>query len=121
MPYFVTSLQCPVEAFQWYKKRFLIETFFSDQKSRGFNLQKSHLFHPERISTLLIASCLAYIWTIYLGVIAKNDEIIMKQIHRTDRCDLSLFKLGLRYLKYLIQERLSIIVSFDLMFMKCVR
>lgn len=102
--YLVTSLSCTVDAYELYRKRFLIETFFSDQKSRGFNLQKSHLSHPDRVSTLLIASCLAYIWIIYLGCIAKEDKQIMRQIHRTDRCDLSLFKIGLRYLAYLISK-----------------
>lgn len=31
-----------------YAKRFRIETFFSDQKSRGFHLHKSHLSDPVR-------------------------------------------------------------------------
>lgn len=29
-------------------------------------------------------------------------------IHRTDRCDLSLFQLGLRFLDHLLNEELSI-------------
>ncbi|WP_369010735.1 transposase, partial [Methylobacterium frigidaeris] len=44
------------EAIKYYQKRFRIETFFSDQKSRGFNLQKSHLEDPQRLSRLLIAT-----------------------------------------------------------------
>ena len=42
-----------------YLWRFAIETFFSDEKSRWFYLHKSHLADPERLSTLLIAACLA--------------------------------------------------------------
>jgi hypothetical protein len=38
------------EAFNWYRKRFRIETLFSDLKGRGFNLQKSGLRAPERVS-----------------------------------------------------------------------
>jgi hypothetical protein len=38
-----------------------IETFFSDQKSRGFNLHKSHVSDPARLARLLIAACLACI------------------------------------------------------------
>src|SRR3712207_7292680 len=37
-----------------YRKRAHIETFFSDQKSRGFHLHKSHLSDPQRLSRLLI-------------------------------------------------------------------
>jgi hypothetical protein len=39
-----------------------IETFFSDQKSRGFHLHKSHIADATRLARLLIAACLAYIW-----------------------------------------------------------
>jgi len=41
--YLVTNLILAEEACAFYQQRFLIETFFSDQKSRGFQLHKSHL------------------------------------------------------------------------------
>ncbi len=100
--YLVSNMACVGEACSWYRRRFRIETFFSDQKSRGFNLQKSHLSAPERLQRLLLATCLAYIWIIYLGVQARSDPKTLRQIHRADRCDLSLFQLGLRYLNHLI-------------------
>ena len=50
-----------------YRKRAHIETFFSDQKSRGFHLHKSHLREPARLTRLLIAACLAYLWVVYLA------------------------------------------------------
>ena len=65
---------------------------FSDQKSRGFHLHKSHLADPTRLARLLIATCLAYIWIIYLGALCEQDGWI-GIIHRGDRCDLSLFQL----------------------------
>lgn len=102
--YLVTNMECVGEACHWYRRRFRIETFFSDQKSRGFNLQKSHLADPERIARFLIPSCLAYVWMIYLGVQAKRDKNVMRMIHRTDRCDLSLFQIGLRFLEYLLTQ-----------------
>ncbi len=52
----------------FYKRRFRIETFFSDQKSRGFHIHKGHLSDPIRTSRLLIAACLAYIWMICFGL-----------------------------------------------------
>jgi class 3 adenylate cyclase len=36
-----------------------IETFFSDEKSRGFNLHKLHLAKADRLSGWLMACCLA--------------------------------------------------------------
>ena len=57
----VTSLELAEEACYWYEKRFQIETFFSDRKSRGFHLHKSHISDPVRLSRLMIAASLAYI------------------------------------------------------------
>jgi hypothetical protein len=96
-----------------YAKRFRIETFFSDQKSRGFHVHKSHLCDPERLSRLLIAACLAYIWIVYLGSLCVKDGWV-QMIHRTHRCDLSLFQLGLRLLDHFLNENLSIPVAFHI-------
>ena len=87
------------------------ETFFSDQKSRGFHLHKSHLADPQRLSRLLIAACLASIWIIYLGSICMKERWI-SIIHRGDRCDLSLFQLGLRLLDHFLNEDVAIPVAF---------
>jgi Transposase DDE domain len=111
--FLVTNMELAQEACFWYKKRFRIETFFSDQKSRGFHLHKSHLDQPERLATLMIAACLAYIWMVYLGTFARHtgwDKII----HRTDRCDLSLFQLGLALLEHFLNESIPIPVAFQI-------
>ena len=118
--YLVTNFELPDEAWYWYKKRFHIETFFSDEKSRGFFLNKSHLSDPQRLSNLLIAACLAYLWIVYLGCIAIRDHW-GKTIHRADRCDWSLFRLGLALLDHLLNEFLPIHVSFNLLEKNCVR
>ena len=109
--YLVSNMALCAEACYWYRRRYRIETFFSDQKSRGFNLQKSHLTDPTRLARLLIATCLAYIWIVYLGVIAQRDQWV-RIIHRTERCDLSLFQLGLELLEHLLNEGLPIPVAF---------
>ena len=109
--YLVSNLSLSEEAIKYYQKRFRIETFFSDQKSRGFNIQKSHLEDPHRLSRLLIATCLAYIWIVYLGSLCKQDGW-QSIIHRRKRCDLSLFQLGLRLLEHFFNEELSIPVQF---------
>ena len=118
--YLVTNFELPDEAVDCYKKRFQIETFFSDQKSRGFFLHKSHLSDPQRLSHLMIAACLAYLWIVYLGCIALRKNWV-KIIHRSDRCDWSLFHLGLALLDHLLNEILPIPVSFNLMEKNCVR
>jgi hypothetical protein len=109
--YLISNMESDDDACDFYGKRFRIETFFSDQKSRGFNLHKSHISNPERLKRLMIAACLAYYWIIYLGDMALQNDW-NKILHRTDRCDLSLFQLGLRLLKYLLNEGRSIPVAF---------
>jgi hypothetical protein len=109
----VTNMECADEACGFYAKRFKIETCFSDQKGRGFNLQKSHLSDPERIDRLLMATFIAYYCIIALGVSALREGW-QSVIHRTDRCDLSLFQLGLRLLDFLLEHNLRIRVAFHL-------
>ncbi len=111
--YVVSNMDTAEEACRYYQKRFRIETFFSDQKSRGFHIHKSHISDPQRLSRLLIAACLAYIWIIYLGSLCEKDGW-QKIIHRKDRCDLSLFQLGLRTLEYFLNEDFSIPVVFHI-------
>jgi hypothetical protein len=118
--FLVTNFALIDEACYWYAKRFQIETFFSDEKSRGFNLHKSHLSDPERLSRLMVAACLAYLWIIYLGVTAHREDWI-PIIHRSERCDWSLFRLGLALLDHFLNECLPIPVSFNLFDQKCVR
>jgi hypothetical protein len=105
--YLVTNLSDLEAALAHYRQRAHIETFFADQKSRGFNLHKSHLSDPARLSRLLIAACLAYVWVVYLGVCARRDDWL-SLIHRPDRCDLSLFRLGLRLLARCLKDDLPI-------------
>ncbi len=99
----ITNLDFLSEARSWYRKRFGIETFFSDQKSRGFYLCHSHLGDPERLSRLLLATSLAYYWMVCLGA-----EVIQRGwlgiIHRAKRCDLSLFQIGLHWLEHCLNE-----------------
>ncbi len=105
--YLVTNMADLDAALAVYRKRAHIETFFSDQKSRGFQLHKSHLSDPQRLSRLLIAACLAYLWVVYLGVCALRDDW-RKRLHRRDRCDLSLFRLGLRLLARCLKDDIPI-------------
>ena len=109
--YLVSNMDTAEEACRLYAKRFRIETFFSDQKSRGFHLHKSHMKDPTRLSRLLIAACLAYIWIIYLGALCMQEGVV-EIIHRRHRCDLSLFQLGLRILDHFLNEDLPIPVAF---------
>jgi len=111
--YLVTSLDDAEEAIRRYTLRCIIETFFSDQKSRGFQIHKSHLSHPDRLARLLIATSLSYLWILAVGVFAHQQNWV-QWFHRTDRCDVSLFQCGIRALGYALREGKKIPVSFTL-------
>jgi hypothetical protein len=111
--YLVTNVRHTPQACAWYRKRFRIETFFSDQKSRGFHLHQSHLSDPQRLMRLMMAACLAYIWIIYLGAMALAEGWV-GVIHRTTRCDWSLFQLGLHLRDFFLNEAEDVPVDFQL-------
>lgn len=102
--YLVTSLADPEAAADWYRLRFRIEGMFANHKSRGFHLHKSHLNKPERLARLLVATSLAYLWVHEVAMFAQAQGWVA-QFHRTDRCDLSLFQIGLRAMRYAQRER----------------
>ena len=81
--YLITNLEFPDRISQLYKKRFKIETFFSDQKSRGFHIQRSRIGKPQRLAKLLIATCLAYILCILAGIKCLQSKFY-PEVHRTD-------------------------------------
>lgn len=112
--YLVSSLELAEEAIYWYRKRFQIETFFSDQKSRGFHLAHCHVSDPMRLQRLLIATCLAYIWLVCLGAGVKRRGWTAI-IHRKERCDLSLFQIGLHWIEHCLNEGHAVPVFFELL------
>lgn len=103
----VTNLETLETVKEWYKKRFLIETLFSDLKGRGFNLQKTRIWKPERVERLLLVVAIAYLFDIFLGVTLILTGPL-EQIVRTDRFFHSLFQLGRHYLTYLLKNCLCI-------------
>lgn len=111
--YLGTNMELAEEACSFYARRCRVETLFSDKKSRGFHLDQSHLADPDRLSNLLIATSLAYLWFIFLGVQVLRQGCL-GLIDRTHRRDKSLFRLGLDWLKYLLKHDLPIPIQFSL-------
>lgn len=108
--YLLSSFEDAHTSIDFYRKRAVIETFFSDQKSRGFHLCKTRLMAPERICRLLLSCCLAYVWIIQRGFECLRDGSAARITSRTER--LSLFQLGLKSLQDLLNRDHSFVVSF---------
>jgi len=109
--YLITSLADADDAVERYRLRFRIECMFANHKSRGFRIDKSHLAAPERLARLVIATSLAYVWIHAAAGFAQAHGWV-EQFHRTDRCDLGLFQIGLRAIQYALREGLRVPVGF---------
>jgi hypothetical protein len=109
--YLITCFELLGETLYWYERRFWVEPMFRDDKSMGFNLQKSQLRDPARMMRLLLVVCLSYLWIMFLGCMAVLSGSI-RFIDRTDRRDCSLFTYGLRWLRRLLKIDAYIPVRF---------
>ena len=112
--YLITSLADADQAVERYRLRFRIESMFANHKSRGFHIHKSHLANPARLARLLIATSLAYVWVHAIAAFAQAQGWLA-QFHRTDRCDLSPFQIGIRALRYAQREGKRVPVCFHLL------
>ena len=59
---------------QDYSMRWGIEAMFSDFKSRGFSITKTHLKHTDRIERLILILAIALYWAVSTGMITDENE-----------------------------------------------
>lgn len=87
-----------------YGQRWTIETTFACLKSRGFNLEQTHLTHPQRLHLLLGLLAWTLLWTLWVGQQLHQKKPIPVKKH--GRKAISLFRRGLDQLTLCIhQER----------------
>ena len=110
--YLLSNFELCFDTARYYRKRWSIETFFGDVKSRGFNIHKSKLTDQQRVAKLLIIACLAYILLFKLGENEQNSPLIPK-VTKKNRMDLSIFTLGKKLVAYCIKRAIPIIFSFS--------
>jgi hypothetical protein len=83
-----------------YDGRMSIEQSFRDDKSGGFDMEHTRLQHAERINHLLLAMAIATLWCHELGeFVLKQGDASRNQVDPAHKRTLSLFQLGLRWLK----------------------
>jgi hypothetical protein len=81
-----------------YARRMWIEAMFGDWKGHGWDLETTHLRHPDRLSRLVLALALLYVWLVLYGtrVIRAGWRA---WVDRRERRDLSIFRIGLDVLQ----------------------
>jgi hypothetical protein len=88
-----TNLTNPTDVYRLYSRRMWIEELFGDLKKHGFDIEQTHLHHFLRLSRLTLAAVLLYVFLVAFGayVIKRGWR---KFVDRTDRRDLSIFRIG---------------------------
>ena len=83
-----------------YKKRWGIEALFANLKSRGFDLEQTHLVHEKRIEKLIALLAIALTWAHLVGEwVAIHNPL---KIKKHGRKEMSIFRYGLDYLQYVL-------------------
>lgn len=97
-------------AMKAYGYRMWIEEMFGDLKDHGFDLESSRLTSFLRLSRLTLVVALLYVWTILIaGRVIKNGW--RSQVDRSDRRDMSIFQIGLRFIEKRITNDLIVPVA----------
>lgn len=91
----VTNLEAD-NALGFYKRRWEIETLFSAFKTRGFNLEETHMSNPKKLDTLFTILSLAFVWSHTIGEWLNNKEPVKTLKH--GRKAKSIFLYGVEYL-----------------------
>ena len=85
-----------------YKRRWAIETLFQNLKSRGFELEETHLRAAERIDKLFGILALAVAWAIKTGELENDQNPVKMKNH--GRPQKSIFRLGCEILQEILME-----------------
>jgi len=99
----IASRSRPMQALAIYRKRWKIETLFAALKTRGFNLEATHMAKAEKIATLMALLAIAASVACKVGLWALGKKQRRRKTH--GRPARSLFAFGLDALRKLFASR----------------
>lgn len=94
---YVATLEHGQHALERYSRRWTIECLFKHWKGSGFDLEATHLTHPDRLSTLLALVTLTSVWAWQVGQAEHERAPIRVLAH--GRLAFSIVRYGLNTLK----------------------
>ena len=96
-----------------YKTRMWIEERYGDLKGHGFDLEATHLEDADRISRLVLAVCITFVWFISLGswVVKRGLRHLVDHKSRRDK---SYFRIGWDWVERSLRLGLPIPFQFIL-------
>jgi hypothetical protein len=92
-----------VSSLNLYRKRWGIECLFADAKTRGLNIEDTHITDPEKLATLLAVVALAVTWAHRCATLAMGRKAIRRKAH--GRREKSWFRTGFDALRNWIIHR----------------
>jgi len=92
----IATPEQPETALENYKERWPIETLFICLKTRGFDLESTHMTDPKRLEKLMVFLAIAFGWAHIIG--EWRHEIKRSKSKTWPSCQ-SLFRYGLDYLR----------------------
>jgi hypothetical protein len=87
-----TNLGESVSGLNLYRKRWGIECLFADAKTRGLNIEDTHITDPDKLATLLVVVALAVTWAYRCATRAMGRTAIPRKSH--GRREKSWFRTG---------------------------
>lgn len=99
----ISTQEQPETALDDYKERWQIETLFGCLKTRGFDLEATHMTDPQRLEKLLAFAAIAFSWVHLIG--EGRHEVKPIKIKKHERPAQSLFRYGLDYLRCCLSDR----------------
>lgn len=76
-----TSLNDAGRGLNLYRRRWGIECMFADAKSRGLNIEDTHITDPDKLATLLVVIALAVTWAYRSATRVMGRKAIPKKRH----------------------------------------
>ncbi len=96
-----------------YAVRMHTEESFRDDKSGGFDMAHTRLQHADRLERLLLALAIATLWCHELGEpVFEQGEGARRAIDPGPTRELSVFQLGLRWLKRCVSTNIGLLPAF---------
>jgi hypothetical protein len=90
-----------------------IEESFRDDKSGGFEMAHTRLQHADRLERLLLALAIATLWCHELGEhVLEQGDAARRTIDPGLTRQLSVFQLGLRWLKRCVSTNIGLLPAF---------
>jgi hypothetical protein len=107
----IVSYDKQQQALLSYKERWQIETMFKAFKTKGFNIEDTHLSDIDRIDKLVAVIAIAFTWAYKAGIyVHENIKPIVIKKHK--RKAYSFFKYGLKFITNALLVRFDQLLTF---------